>query len=95
VDKTLIGLLGAASALVLVGGAQASVAPAPDEANTLEPARSFADLLNPIPNAERILRAENERAADDPSADKKPLVVAQYHHHHPSFPSTVLTRSSF
>ena len=79
-DKTLISLLGGASALALVGGSQASAAPGVDETNMLQPARSFAELLDPIPNAENVLRAENERGAA--VAEENPLVVAQYYHHH-------------
>ena len=60
-DKTLISLLSGASALALLGGAQASAAPAVEEFGLLQPARSFAELLDPIPNAEKVLRAEDER----------------------------------
>jgi hypothetical protein len=78
-DKTLISLLSGASALALLGGSQACAAPAVDDTNGLQPARSFAELLDPIPNAESVLRAENERSAD---AADKPMVVAEYYHHH-------------
>ena len=83
-DKTLIGLLGAASALALAGGLQAPAAASSlDEAGaTLQPARSFAELLEPIPNAQSVLRAEDERSADEASADEKPIVMVQYYHHH-------------
>jgi hypothetical protein len=83
-DKTLIGLLGAASALALAGGLQAPAAASSlNQAQAmLQPARSFAELLDPIPNAESILRAENERGAGEASADEKPIMMAQYHHHH-------------
>jgi hypothetical protein len=80
-DKTFIGLLSGASALALLGGAQASAAPAIGEVSTLQPAQSFAELLDPIPNAEKVLRADDERAAADATEDK-PLVVADYYHHH-------------
>ena len=79
-DKTLISLLSGASALALLGGSQASAAPPVDEVNALQPARSFAELLDPIPNAEKVLRAENERSAS--VIEEKPIVVAQYYHHH-------------
>ena len=59
-----MSLLGGASALALLGGSQASAAPPVDEVNLLQPARSFAELLDPIPNAEKVLRAEDERSAD-------------------------------
>jgi hypothetical protein len=81
-DKTIIGLLSGASALALLGGVQASPASPLDEANMLQPARSFAELLDPIPNAENVLRAENERAADAAILEEKPMVLAEYYHHH-------------
>ena len=75
-DKNIIGLLGGASALALVGGA-ASAGPA----KPLTPARTYAELLDPIPNAAELLKAEDQRAAS--------LELAQYyygspyyHHHH-------------
>jgi hypothetical protein len=81
-DKTIMSLLGGASALALLGGCQASAAPSLGGSSMLQPAGSFAELLDPIPNAESILRAENERANDEDSAQEKPMVMAQYHHHH-------------
>jgi hypothetical protein len=78
-DKTVIALLSGASALVMVGGAQASpvVDPAGD-AKGLQPARTFAELLDPIPNASGLIRA------DEPTGDAagKPIEMAQYYHHH-------------
>jgi hypothetical protein len=81
-DKTIIGLLSGASALALLGGVQASPASPLDEANMLQPARSFAELLDPIPNAESVLRAENKRAAAAVSEEKPTVVAENYHHHH-------------
>ena len=80
-DKSIMGLLGGASALALLGASQASAATPVDEVNVLQPARSFAELLDPIPNAEKVLRAEDERTAVD-AAEQKPTVVAEYYHHH-------------
>jgi hypothetical protein len=83
VDKTIMGLFGGASALALLGGGQiASAAAAAYETIGLAPARSFAELLDPIPNATDVLKADNERAAADTAIDERPMVVAQYHHHH-------------
>jgi hypothetical protein len=80
VDKTVIGLLGAASALAVAGGAQASTGVTPtSEANALQPAQTFAELLDPIPNAAGVLRAEEERGG---AVDRKPVALAQYYHHH-------------
>ena len=80
-DKTLISLLSGASALALLGGSQASAAPAVDQVATLQPAQSFAELLDPIPNAQNVLRAEEEKDAATAS-EYRPVVMAQYHHHH-------------
>jgi hypothetical protein len=80
-DKIIISLLGGASALALLGGYQASAASLSDQVNLLQPARSFAELLDPIPNAENVLRAEIDRG-DDAAAADKPMLMAQYHHHH-------------
>lgn len=80
-----MGLLGGVSALAILGAGQASAAPSPGgETAGLQPARSFGDLLDPIPNASRLLRAEDERNAGSASAADKPVVLAQdyYHHHH-------------
>jgi hypothetical protein len=81
-DKSFISLLGGASALALLGGSQASAAPTVEEVNLLQPARSFAELLEPIPNAESVLRAEIERTGGDNSSQEEPMVMAQYYHHH-------------
>jgi hypothetical protein len=81
-NKTVISLLGGASALALLGGSQASAASPPDEDTILRPARSYTELLDPIPNAQNILRAQMERSGGDASAEPKPLVMAQYYYHH-------------
>ena len=77
-----MGLLGGASALALLGGSQASAAPSVSEADLLQPAHSFAELLDPIPNAARVLRAENERSNDAAGSEDKPMVMAEYYYHH-------------
>ncbi len=83
-DKTMISLLTGASALAIVGGVESSAAASLDQANALQPARSFAELLEPIPNAAELLRAEHERdaakAAD--AAGQTPVEVAQYYYNH-------------
>src|SRR5579864_9029404 len=81
-DKTLISLLSGASALALLGSAQASAAPSVGESDMLQPARSFAELLEPIPNAEKVLRAEDERSSNVAAGEEAPMEMAQYHHHH-------------
>jgi hypothetical protein len=77
-DKKIAGLLGAAAAVATVGGAQASTAPAQTSNDALT-ARSYADLLTPIPNATEALIADNARLEAEPS---KGVQLAQYYHHH-------------
>ena len=84
-----MGLLGGASALAILGVQPAAAAPAPDD-GSLQPARSYAELLDPIPNAANVLRAEDQRAAQE--SQEKPMELAQlyfevgppgyYHHDH-------------
>jgi hypothetical protein len=78
-DKAIVGLLGAASAIALASGAQAS--PNADVTGALSPARSYSELLAPIPDAARILAADDEGV---PKADEATsgVQLAQYHHHH-------------
>ncbi|MBV8107932.1 MAG: hypothetical protein JO223_25595 [Hyphomicrobiales bacterium] len=78
-DKTIMGLLSGASALALMGGAQ--TAPAAAEP-AIQPASSFAELLEPIPNAVELLNADNERAASNAAAGEHPVQLAQYYYHH-------------
>jgi hypothetical protein len=67
---TLITALAATPAL----GAHASPAPS----TAVPEANSYADLLQPIPNAvERLRAADAEEMARPPR-----LIQAQYHHHH-------------
>jgi hypothetical protein len=78
-EKKIAGLLGAVAALGTLNAAQASPAPAPDPSDALK-ANSYADLLEPIPNAAKILRALDEQApAKSSEGDVK---VAQWYHHH-------------
>jgi hypothetical protein len=80
-DKKLMGMLGAASALALVAGVSAPAAASANEPNGLAPARSFAELLDPIPNAVDVLKADNEERTSDP-APASERVAEDYHHHH-------------
>jgi hypothetical protein len=69
--KTITGLLGAVATL---GVAQA--APTPDPSGALK-ANSFAELLEPIPNAAALLNAMDEKPATENNVQ-----VAYHHHHH-------------
>jgi hypothetical protein len=84
VDKSMLGLAGAASALALVSGGTSAAAPPASEGSGLKPAQSYAELLDSIPNAVNTLRAEEQKAQNRGS---EPLQLAQYyygypHHHH-------------
>ena len=73
-DKKIAGLLGALGAL-------AAGSPAVAETAALEGvmhAASYADLLQPIPNASAMLQVSDAAITEDPAA----VVMVQYHHHH-------------
>jgi hypothetical protein len=75
----VVGLVGAISGLATLDGAQAATLESPGTA--LPAAKSYAELLEPIPNALAVLRAvdaaEAARAAQDAS-----VTPVQYRHHH-------------
>jgi hypothetical protein len=77
-DKKIAGLLGAVATLGTFGTAEAAPAPAPTDVLR---ANSFADLLQPIPNAAALLQAIDE-SAPVPSAQGNVQVAQFYHHHH-------------
>jgi hypothetical protein len=78
-EKKVAGLLGAVAALGAFNATQASPAPAPNPTDALK-ANSYAELLEPIPNAAKILQALDEQApAKSTEGDVK---VAQWYHHH-------------
>jgi hypothetical protein len=78
-DKKIAGLLGAVAALTSMTGANATT-PSPTE--TLQ-AASYADLLNPVPNAVAQLIADDAARSGKSSAeDVNGVQVAQMHHHH-------------
>lgn len=76
-QKTMVGLVGAVAAL---GALDAAVA-AP-MASTVPPmqASSFAELLEPIPNAAAALRIADMQAPA--GAEDNQVVQVRYHHHH-------------
>jgi hypothetical protein len=75
-DKKIAGLLGAVASLGTFTAAEAGPAPAP--ADVLR-ANSYADLLEPIPNAVALLRAVDEST---PAPSTENVQMAQYYHHH-------------
>jgi hypothetical protein len=78
-NKKLAGLIGAMATLGAFNTAEA--APITGRAPTdILRADSFADLLEPIPNAVALLQAVDEKA---PAASlDEDIKLAQYHHHH-------------
>ena len=76
-EKKIAGLLGAVAALGTISSAQAAPAPAPVE---VLQANSYAELLEPIPNAAATLQALDERQAA--GGGEARVQLAQYHHHH-------------
>src|SRR6202171_4627078 len=79
-EKKIAGLLGAMATLGAFNAAEAAPIPAPAPTDILR-ANSFADLLEPIPNAPALLRAVDE-SAPVPSADDNVQLAQFYHHHH-------------
>ena len=82
-DKKIAGLLGAVATLGTFGTAQAAPAPSPAPSDVLR-ANSFADLLEPIPNAAALLQAVDE-SAPAPSANgnvQLAQIYIEHHHHH-------------
>ena len=75
-EKKIAGLLGAIATLGAFNAAEA--APAPTDVLR---ANSFADLLEPIPNAAAQLKAVDE-SQPNPSADENVKLAQFYHHHH-------------
>jgi NAD(P)-dependent dehydrogenase (short-subunit alcohol dehydrogenase family) len=88
-DKKIAGLLGAVAALSTANAAQASPAPTPVQTEVLK-ANSYANLLEPIPNAAAILRAVDERGPELAAAGE--FQVAAHHHHHHHHRTVVIRR---
>ena len=71
-------LCGTAALMTLSSAAQATTPAAPDATTALD-AQSYADLLDPIPDAVALVKADDaQRARQRPAR----LQLAQHHHHH-------------
>lgn len=78
-DKKIAGLLGAVAAVSTMGSAQASTV---DPAAALR-ATSYADLLNPVPNAVELQIADdNARLAKSAGEVQVAQVEVRFGHHH-------------
>ncbi len=83
-EKKIAGLLGAVATLGAFNAAQAAPTPSPAPSDILR-ANSFADLLQPIPNAAALLQAVDETApgrSADENVQLAQLYVHHHHHHH-------------
>jgi hypothetical protein len=77
-DKKIVGLVGAITALAVPQALQAKTTAAPTASEVLR-VQSYGELLDPIPNAAALLRVAD---AAPPSSQPAGVQVAQYHHHH-------------
>lgn len=81
-DKRIAGLLGAAAAFTAVSAAHA----VPAQTSGLAPVTSYRDLLDPIPNAVPLLKAEDaqptQRSAEEVAQISVQLGPHHHHHHH-------------
>jgi hypothetical protein len=77
-DRKIAGLLGAAAALTTMASAQA--APAPQ--NESAPVTTYRDLLDPVPNALPMLKADDAKRAEASSTEVAQVVIGVGHHHH-------------
>jgi hypothetical protein len=81
-DKKIIGLVGVVTA-ALAAPAVVQAAPAePAGVQDILAAQSYADLLNPIPNAGELLRAVDAVQASRPRVEKTQYYYHHHHHHH-------------
>jgi hypothetical protein len=85
-EKKIAGLLGAVATLGAFSGAQAAPTPSPAPTDVMR-ANSFADLLEPIPNASALLQAIDESAPAQPADSNIQLAqvvigIGRDHHHH-------------
>jgi hypothetical protein len=74
-DRKIAGLLGAVGALASLNTAQAVT---PSDSKEVLKAQSYADLLEPIPNAMAALQAVDH----EPAVASDNVQLAQYHNHH-------------
>ena len=77
-NKRIAELLGGVAALVTLNAAQTVAATADSQTDPFA-VQSYAELLNPVPNAVPLLIADEARRAQQRAFRPR---LAQYHHHH-------------
>jgi hypothetical protein len=79
-DKKLSGLLGTVAAVAMCHASAA----APQAAGQPDPleVHSYAELLNPIPNAVALLVADDSRKSEEAKIEPAQYVYHHHHHHH-------------
>ena len=80
-DKKVVGLVGAVTALVVPEAAQALPANSPSISEVMN-VQSYAELLDPVPNARALLREADAAAAQQPKVEKTQYYYGHHHHHH-------------
>jgi hypothetical protein len=75
-EKSIAGMIGAVAALAVASPSMA----APNDLQAALSARSYADLLQPIPNARALL--EQDDVADESDAPVQTVQYQDHHHHH-------------
>ena len=80
-EKRVAALLGAVAAIGTLSTAQAAPDPASEPTGVLQ-ANSYAELLQPIPNAAATLKVIDERTPAASAEARVQLAQAHHHHHH-------------
>lgn len=80
-DKRVVGLVGAISAVATVNVAQAAP-PASSSLAEVMRVEAYEDLLKPIPNAVALLREDESMRAQAGEGKAQGEVQLAYHHHH-------------
>jgi hypothetical protein len=76
-DKRIVGLLGAAAALTTIHSG-AVAAPGTSDLARLRQPKSYAELLELIPNAVTLLKSDDESRTVSGPVER----IGYYHHHH-------------
>jgi hypothetical protein len=78
-SRKVTGLVGTVAAVVMCDASMAATQAQPNPGNALR-VESYADLLEPIPNAAALLRAVDRE--QDTQAPRVQLAYYYHHHHH-------------